>query len=51
MITEFQKFAQTFQGDPKKEVELLLASGQMTQNQLNQLQQFAHQFKSLMGMR
>ncbi len=51
MATEFQKFVKNFKGDPKSEVEYLLRSGQMTQEQLNQLQQFAHQFKSLMGMK
>ena len=30
-------FRQTFQGDPKKKVEELLQSGQMTQEQFNQL--------------
>lgn len=51
MMSEFDKFAKNFRGDPKKEVEKLLASGQMSQNQLNQLQTFAGQFKSMMGIK
>ncbi len=43
MIQQFQQFRQTFNGDPKQEVERLLQSGQMTQNQFNQLQQMASQ--------
>ena len=44
MMQQFQQFRQTFQGDPKKEVERLLQSGQMSQQQLNQLQAMAQQF-------
>ena len=51
MMSEFNKFVHTFKGDPKKEVEKLLQSGQISQAQLNQLQTFAAQFKSLMGMK
>lgn len=44
MMQQFQQFRQNFQGDPKKEVERLLQSGQMSQQQLNQLQAMAQQF-------
>ena len=44
-----QQFKANFQGDPKSEVEKLLQSGKLTQQQLNQLQQMAKQFQSLMG--
>ena len=37
-----------FHGDPKAEVEKLLQSGKLSQAQLNQLQQMAKQFQSLM---
>ena len=43
-----QQFKANFQGDPKAEVEKLLQSGKLTQQQLNQLQQMAKQFQSLM---
>lgn len=48
MMQQFQQFQANFQGDPKKEVEKLLQSGQMSQAQLNQLQAMAQQFRSLM---
>jgi len=44
MMQQFNQFRQSFQGDPKKEVERLLQSGQMSQQQLNQLQAMAQQF-------
>ena len=37
MMNQFQQFRQSFQGDPKAEVEKLLQSGKMSQQQLNQL--------------
>lgn len=33
----FNQFRQTFQGDPRQKVEELLKSGQMSQEQFNQL--------------
>lgn len=44
MMQQFQQFRANFQGDPKQEVEKLLQSGQMSQQQLNQLQAMAQQF-------
>lgn len=48
MMQQFQQFRNNFQGDPKQEVEKLLQSGKMSQQQLNQLQAMAQQFRSLM---
>lgn len=48
MMQRFQQFKQSFQGDPKAEVEKLLQSGKMSQQQLNQLQQMAKMFQNLM---
>ena len=48
MMNQFQQFRQSFQGDPKAEVEKLLQSGNMSQQQLNQLQQMAKMFQNLM---
>ena len=47
MIKQFNQFRSSFQGDPKAEVEKLLQSGKMSQNQLNQLQEMAKQFQGL----
>lgn len=48
MMQQFNQFRQNFQGDPRKEVEKLLQSGRMSQQQLNQLQQAAQMFQSLL---
>ena len=48
MMQQFQQFRQNFQGDPKQEVQNLLQSGKMSQQQLNQLQAMAQQFQSFL---
>lgn len=48
LIQQFRQFKANFQGDPKAEVEKLLQSGKLSQQQLNQLQQMAKQFQNLM---
>lgn len=48
MMQQFRQFQQSFHGDPKSEVEKLVQSGKISQNQLNQLQQMAGQFQQLM---
>lgn len=48
IMQQFQQFKANFHGDPKAEVEKLLQSGKLSQAQLNQLQQMAKQFQSLM---
>ena len=48
MLQQFQQFKANFHGDPKAEVEKLLQSGRLNQQQLNQLQQMAKQYQNLM---
>jgi len=48
MMKQFQQFRQSFQGDPKAEVQKLLQSGKMSQQQLNQLQAMAQQFQQFL---
>jgi hypothetical protein len=48
MMQQFQQFRQNFQGDPKQEVQKLLQSGKMSQQQLNQLQAMAQQFQGFL---
>ena len=48
MMQQFNQFRSSFQGDPKAEVEKLLQSGKMSQQQLNQLQAMANQFESFL---
>jgi len=49
MIQEFNKFQRDFKGNPREEVQKLLASGRLTQAQLNQLQAMASQFQGLLN--
>lgn len=48
LVQQFQQFKQSFRGDPKAEVEKLVQSGKISQQQLNQLQQMAGRFQQLM---
>ena len=48
MMQQFQQFRANFQGDPKQEVQKLLQSGKMSQQQLNQLQAMAQQFQTFL---
>lgn len=48
MVQQFRQFQQIFQGDPKAEVEKLVQSRQISQQQLNRLQQLAGQFRQLL---
>ena len=50
MMEDFQRFMQQMQGkDPNQEIAKLLQSGRISQQQLNQAQQMAQQFQSMMG--
>lgn len=49
MLSAFQRFKAEFKGDPQQEVQKLLNSGQMTQQQYNQLQQMANQMAHMMS--
>ena len=51
MVNQFQQFKQNFQGDPRAQVQQLLNSGKMTQEQFNQLSNLANQFQRIMGGR
>ena len=48
MIQPFMQFKQNFKGDPKEEVQKMLQSGKISQQQLNQVQQMAGQFQNLL---
>lgn len=51
VMGEFQKFMQQMQGkNPHQEINNLLRSGKISQQQLNQAQQMAQQMQSMMGM-
>lgn len=48
MIQQFNRFRQSFNGDPKQEVEKLVREGKISQQQLNQLQVMAAEFQKLL---
>jgi hypothetical protein len=47
LLQQFKQFKASFKGDPKAEVEKMLQSGKISQNQLNQIQAMANQFRGL----
>ena len=51
MITQLNQFRQTFQGNPKQQVQQLLSSGRMSQEQFNQLSQMATQIQNMINGR
>lgn len=52
MLGQFQRFMNDMKGkDPNVEINRLLQSGQISQEQLNQAQQMAHQMMSMFGRR
>ncbi len=48
LMQKFQQFKTNFHGDPKAEVEKMLQSGALTQEQLNRAQAMARQFQNLL---
>lgn len=48
-MSRLNQFRQTFQGDPKQQVQQLLNSGRMSQNQYNQLSQIATQIQNMLN--
>ena len=49
LLSQFNTFKNNFQGDPKAQVQSLLQSGKMTQEQFNQYSQLANQLRSIIG--
>lgn len=51
LIQRFQQFRQQFQGDPRQQVQQLLNSGKISQQQYNNAVQMAQQFQRMMGIK
>lgn len=49
MMQRFQQFQRMFTGDPRQQVQQLLNSGRVSQNQYNQAVQMAQQLQRMMG--
>lgn len=50
LVSQFQKFRQNFQGDPQKQIQELLNSGRITQDQYNSAVQKAKALQKIMGV-
>lgn len=50
MLNEFNRFKSEFKGDPEEAVKKLVASGKISQKQLNDLQSAAQTFKGLFNL-
>jgi hypothetical protein len=51
IVQQVRSFKEQFKGDPREEVQRLLNSGQMSQQQFNELSQQAQQILRFMGGR
>ena len=47
LMSQFNQFKNNFRGNPEQQVKEMLSSGQMTQNQFNQLSQLANMFSKM----
>ena len=48
LVNQLNQFRQSFSGVPKQQVQQLLNSGRMSQNQYNQLSQMATQIQNML---
>lgn len=48
-LQQFQQFKQNFKGNPQEQVQQMLKSGRITQQQYEQAVQMANQLKQLFG--
>lgn len=48
MIQQFNQFKKTFSGDPRQQIQNLLNSGKVTQEQYNRAVQMANQMMEMM---
>lgn len=49
VLQRFQQFRQNFRGNPQEQVQQLLNSGRVSQQQYNQAVQMAQQFQRMFG--
>ena len=50
-VQRFNQFRQNYKGDPRQQVQQLLNSGQVSQEQYNRAVKMANQFQHLLGMK
>lgn len=49
LVQQFMQFKQNFNGDPRQQVQQLLNSGKISQDQYNRAVQMANQLQRMMG--
>lgn len=49
IMTQLQQFQRTLQGDPRQQIQQMLNTGQISQQQFNQAAQMATQIQRMMG--
>ena len=49
LMQKFQQFQQSFRGDPNQQIQQLLNSGKINQQQYNQAVQMAQQMRRFLG--
>ena len=49
MMQRFQQFRQSFQGDPRQQIQQMMNSGKVSQSDYNSAYQMAQQFQRMMG--
>lgn len=49
IMQKFQQFQQMFRGDPRQQVQQMLNSGRISQDQYNRAVQMAQQLQRMMG--
>lgn len=49
LISQFNQFRQNFKGDPKQQIQQMLNSGKITQQQYDQAVKMAQQFQRLLS--
>ena len=50
LVQQFQQFKNTFQGDPRQQIQQLLNSGRISQQQYDQAVQQAKALQKMLGM-
>ena len=51
LIKQFNQFKRTFSGDPRQQIQQMLDSGRITQQQYNDAVQKAQAFAQILGMK
>ena len=51
LLQRFQQFRQGFQGDPRQQIQQMMNSGKVSQEQYNRAVQMAQQFQKMFGIK